>query len=99
MLDIISLRKKWVFFILEPGMLLGACKPDSQAHIDSRTERVKSLGKVRNEMKCVLSIIESYSIEKNGSKFSHLLCCYCNFWMPKKSQNSTIFLKSSSIHC
>ena len=26
-----------------------------------------------NEMKCVLSIIESYSIEKNGSKFSHLL--------------------------
>ena len=26
-----------------------------------------------NEIKCVLSIIESYSIEKNGSKFSHLL--------------------------
>ena len=26
-------------------------------------------------------------------------CCYCNFWMPKKSQNSTFFLKSSSIHC
>ena len=72
MLDIISLRKKWVFLILEPGMLLGACKPGSQAHIDSRTERVKSLGKVRNEMKCVLSIIESYSIEKNGSRFSHL---------------------------
>ena len=40
MLDIISLRKKWVFLILEPGMLLGACKPGSQAHVDSRTERV-----------------------------------------------------------
>ena len=26
-----------------------------------------------NEIKCVLSIIESYSIEKNVSKFSHLL--------------------------
>ena len=26
-----------------------------------------------NEIKCVLSIIESYSSEKNGSKFSHLL--------------------------
>ena len=26
-----------------------------------------------NDIKCVLSIIESYSIEKNGSKFSHLL--------------------------
>ena len=24
-------------------------------------------------MKCVLSTIQSYSIEKNGSKFSHLL--------------------------
>ena len=40
MLDIISLRKKWVVLILEPGMLLGACKPGSQARIDSRTERV-----------------------------------------------------------
>ena len=26
-----------------------------------------------DEIKCVLSTIESYSIEKNGSKFSHLL--------------------------
>ena len=26
-----------------------------------------------DEIKCDLSIIESYSIEKNGSKFSHLL--------------------------
>ena len=26
-----------------------------------------------NEIKCVLSIIESYSIEKNGPNFSHLL--------------------------
>ena len=26
-----------------------------------------------NELKCVLSITESYSIEENGSKFSHLL--------------------------
>ena len=26
-----------------------------------------------NEIKCVLSIIESYSIEKNVSKFLHLL--------------------------
>ena len=26
-----------------------------------------------NEIKCLLSIIESYSIEKNGSKSSHLL--------------------------
>ena len=26
MLDIISLRKKWVFLILEPARLLGACR-------------------------------------------------------------------------
>ena len=30
-------------------------------------------GTPHNEIKCVLSIIESYSIEKYGSKFSHLL--------------------------
>ena len=29
-------------------------------------------------MKCVLSIIESYSIEKNGSRFSHLLTVRAN---------------------
>ena len=27
----------WVFFILEPVRLIGACKPGSRARIDSRT--------------------------------------------------------------
>ena len=27
----------WVFLILEPARLLGACKPGSQARMDSRT--------------------------------------------------------------
>ena len=27
----------WVFFILEPVRLLGACKPGSRARMDSRT--------------------------------------------------------------
>ena len=31
-----------------------------------------------NEIKCVLSTIESYSIEKNGSTFSHLLTVRVN---------------------
>ena len=29
--------KMWVFFILEPARLLGACKPGSRARTDSRT--------------------------------------------------------------
>jgi len=28
--------KKWVFLILEPARLLGACKPGSRARMDSR---------------------------------------------------------------
>ena len=42
-LDIMSLRrnyqgvKMWMFLILEPAKLLGACKPGSRARMDSRT--------------------------------------------------------------
>ena len=42
-LDIMSLRrnyqgvKMWMFLILELAKLLGACKPGSRAHMDSRT--------------------------------------------------------------
>ena len=42
-LDIMSLRrnfqgvKMWMFLILEPAKLLGACKPGSRSRMDSRT--------------------------------------------------------------
>ena len=35
--ELIKGRKMWVFFILEPVRLLGACKPGSRARMDSRT--------------------------------------------------------------
>ena len=34
---------KWVFLILEPARLLGACKPGSRARMDSRTGQVMQL--------------------------------------------------------
>ena len=37
--------------------------------------------------------------EKTFFLIFRVRCCYFNFWMPKKSQNSTFFFKSSSIHC
>ena len=37
--------------------------------------------------------------EKTFLLIFRVSCCYFNFWMPKKSQNSTFFFKSSSIHC
>ena len=62
-------KKKWIFYSQADRKR----KPSDSGIAEALKALKIHFETPHNEIKCVLSIIESYSIEKNGSKFSHLL--------------------------